>query len=45
VRVVDDRSKFHLQNSVELLDDGIDVKLEKCEGGDASGLVRPAGTG
>src|SRR6516225_9505593 len=28
VRVVDDCGKFHLQNSVELLHDGIDVKLE-----------------
>src|SRR5438046_1765192 len=28
VRVVDDCSKFHLQNSVELLDDSIDIKLE-----------------
>src|SRR2546423_703287 len=28
VRVVDDCSKFHLQNSVELLNDGIDIELE-----------------
>src|SRR4029077_9723001 len=28
VRVVDDCCKFHLQNSVELLNDGTNVKLE-----------------
>src|SRR6266699_2848894 len=28
VRVVDDCGKFHLQNSVELIDGGIDVKSE-----------------
>src|SRR6266481_4522490 len=37
VRVVDDCSKFHLQNSVELLDDDIDVKLESpCHRGSPS---------
>src|ERR1700730_5213092 len=37
VRVVDDCGKFHLQNSVELIDSGIDVKLESpCHCGSPS---------
>src|ERR1700720_3287622 len=37
VRVVDDCSKFHLQNSIKLLNDGTDVKLESpCHRGSPS---------
>src|SRR6266550_498308 len=37
VRVIDDCGKFHLENSVELIDDGIDVKLESpCHRGSPS---------
>ena len=28
MRVVDDRGELHLQNAVELFDDGLDVKLK-----------------
>jgi hypothetical protein len=42
VRVIDDCSKFHLQNSVELLDDDIDIELKSpCHLGSPSRGATP----